>query len=112
MAFQITISKNKTLLKASHKRSKAVLALKVRKSSLTFLGVNLGKFSHFDNFLDLTNFLPFNFLDFIANFLPLSLIPYLSDSLLPIFSYLEINFFSGIVVFNIKMNKAAILLRP
>ena len=50
-------------MKANRKRLKAALALRVRKFGLLFLVSKLGKFPLFDNFLDIADFLLFEFPD-------------------------------------------------
>ena len=108
-------------MKASRKRLKASLALEVKKLGPTSLTSKLGKFSLFDGFLDLTEFLPFkfpnldnfrpydNFPDFLISFSlssapnPMTLpLPFLTSG--PDTS-------SDLVVFSIEVSGAAILLK-
>ena len=57
MIFQIKILKIRALVKVNYNWLKAVLALEVKKLSLFFLVLKLGKFPLFANsFFDLANF--------------------------------------------------------
>ena len=128
------------LIKANRKRLKADLALGVRKLDPIFLASKLGEFPLFgdffdfspldfpdlDNFQDLADFWPFNFLNFLA--CSTSSPPNSSTSLLPSFlpktgllslfllkANLLPSFLLGaglLVVFNIEVSGTAILLKP
>ena len=73
-------------MKVNPKWLKTVLALEIKILGWAFLIVNLGEFLLFDNFLDLANFLHFNFpnLDYFwpfNNFLIFSFINFLINLL-------------------------------
>ena len=117
-------------MKASRKWLKAALASGVRKFGPAFLASKLDKFLLFDGFLDLANFLPFEFpdLDNFPDFLASSPSPNPSTSLSPSFipeigllssflleTDLLPSFLLGagsLVIFNIEVSGAAILLKP
>ena len=105
-------------MKAIYKRLKAALALRVKKLGPSSLALKLGKFLLFDklfldlaNFLDLDNFWPFDFPEFLAIF-ALSLPTLSSPSPSSTFSLSEIEFSGDATVFSIEINRAAILLKP
>ena len=64
-----------------------------------------------NQFLRLKKFYAFNFSGFLAIFL-LLLALNLSILLLPILNYLKVNFSNNTVIFSIKINCTAILLKP
>ena len=121
------------LVKVSRKQLKAVLALGVKKLGPVSVASKLGKFPLFDNFFDfspldfpdldnfctLAEFWPFNFFDFLAcsiqsppNSPILPLPSFFSEAgLLPLF-LLGVGSLNDLVVFNIAVNRVAILLKP
>ena len=107
-------------MKASHNWLKVTLALEVKKLGLASVISKLGEFPLFDSFLDLTNFLSFEFLD-LNNFLVIVNFPYfsidLSSSLtiptsLAATNLLTTSTYDKTVVFSIDISGAAILLKP
>ena len=118
----------RALVKANYKQLKAVLVLRVRNFGLTSIALKLVRFLLFDNFFpdladfrnldnflsfkfpDLNKFWFFNFHDFLIIFL-LLLIPNLLTLLFLTSSRLEVNFFNNIIIFSIKINRPAILLK-
>ena len=113
----------------SLKQLKFFLAPDIKKLGLTSLASKLGKFSLFNNFFldlanfwDLDNFLPFEFsdlnnfrifdniFDFLAYFIPLLLTPTLFSPSVTAY-FLEIDLFDDIVIFSMKVNRVAILLK-
>ena len=111
------------LVKVNYKRLKAALALGVRKLGPAFLVSKLGELSLFDGFLDLANYLTFEFSDldnfrpfdnfpnFLTSSSPSPLIPDLTTSPLA-FPTSGSDMSSDLVVFSIEMSEAAILLKP
>ena len=109
-------------MKASRKRLKAALASGVRKFGPAFLASKLGEFPLFNGFLDLANFLPFEFLD-LDNFWPFDDFPdFLASSPPPPapnpttppspFPTPGPEMSGDPVVFSIEVSEAAILLKP
>ena len=104
-------------MKASYKQFKAILVFKVKKLDPAFVTPKLDKFLLFDNFLDLTNFLlfdfsnlnnfwPFNFFEILANFILLSL-PLLNLTNLSLSFFISGSDMSGdLFVFNIEVSRA------
>ena len=115
------------MIKASHKWLKVVLKLGVRNLGLASITSKLDEFLLFDNFFlnlakfwDLDVFLIFDILDFLACFILLLLISNLLTSLLlsflPKTSQLLLflsrtSLSDNLVIFNIKVNRAIILLK-
>ena len=106
-------------MKASCKRLKATLALAVRKLEPAFVTSKLGEFPLFDGFLDLADFLPFDFLD-LDNFPVFDNFPHFSidspphstaPTSLAISTSLAASTCDNTVVFNIDVSGAAILLK-
>ena len=114
------------LVKANHKQLKADLASGVRKLGPSSIALKLGEFPLFDGFLDLADFLLFEFPD-LANFSGFgsthfdssfdSLPPLTSPTLLaaktltPI-NLLVANTYDDMAVFSIDVSGVAILLKP
>ena len=61
--FKLKYQRIRALVKTSRKQLKVVLASEVKKLGLTSLALKLGKFPLFNGFLDLADFLPFEFSD-------------------------------------------------
>ena len=110
-------------MKANHKRLKAALGLRVKKFEPAFLASKLGEFSLFDGFLDLADFLPFefpnldnfrlfnNFPNFLASSSLLSPTSNLMTSL-SLFPTLGPDMSGDPVVFSNDISRATILLKP
>ena len=110
-------------MKANRKRLKATLALGIKKLRPAFLASKLGDFPLFDGFLDLADFLLFefpdlhnfgpfdNFSDFLASSLSTPPTPNLTTSPLP-FPTLGPVTSDDQGVFSIEVNGTAILLKP
>ena len=111
-------------MKANRKRLKTDLASGVKKFGPGSVVPKLGEFPLFDIFLDLANFLPFEFLD-LANFSsfgsirfdplfdpsPPPMLPLLlAASMLAPSTSLAISTFDEMVIFSIDVSSAAILL--
>ena len=111
------------LVKVNRKRLKAALVSRVGKLKPASLILKLGEFPLFDGFLDLADFLPFEFLD-LDNFRPFDNFPdFLASSspLLPtpnpkisplLFSTSGLDTPGDLVVFSIEVSETAILLKP
>ena len=113
-------------MKASRKRLKAVLALGVKKFGPASVASKLGEFLFFDEFLDLADFLLFDFPD-LDNFLDLDNFPVFDNflyflinspplSMPPTSSAISISLaastYNDTVVFSIDVSSVAILLKP
>ena len=111
------------MLKACHKRLKAALALGVRKLGPVSLLLKLGEFLLFDSFLDLAEFLPFEFPN-LYDFKPFENFPdFLASSSLPSptpnstisalsFPTSGLDISDDPVVFSIEMSEVVILPKP
>ena len=113
-------------MKVNYKQLKAALALEIRKLGPTSLVSKLGEFPLFDSFLDLANFLPFefpnldnfrlfdnfpifnNFLSFSIDLLPPSILP----TSLAANTLSATSTYDNTVVFSIDVSSVAILLKP
>ena len=132
MTFQIKYPRIEALVKPSYKPLKTVLILGAKKLGPIFIALKLDKFLLFKDFFDfslfdfinldhfwnLANFWLFNFPNFLAcsTLLPPNLtssLPlfFLNTGLLLLF-FLKVNLSDYSVIFNIKINKATILLKP
>ena len=105
-------------MKASCKRLKVFLMLRVKKLGPFFLVSKLDKFLLFDNFFpdlvnfwDLDRFWPFNFLDFLVSFILLPSLTLNITTLLLLFSTLGLNILGDPAIFNIEISGATILLK-